>query len=112
MLEGLAFACRDVAERLAALGLAARDALVLGGGAQSRLWIQIRADALRLPHHVAARTDTCAIGAAMIAAVAAGIHGDLRAAAGLAEGPRAIIDPRGNLDEAYGRYQILTRRTS
>ena len=48
----------------------------------------------------------------MIAAVAAGIHVDLRAAAALAEAPRTIIDPGGNLDEAYERYQNLTRRTS
>jgi len=112
VLEGLAFACRDVAGRLRSLGLPTPHALVLGGGAQSRLWIQIRADALQIPHHVSARTDTSAIGAAMIAAVAAGIHADLRAAAALAEAPRTIIDPRGNLDEGYERYQNLTRRTS
>ena len=116
VLEGLAFACRDVAGRLTSLGLGSPHALVLGGGAQSRLWIQIRADALQIPHHIAARTDSSAIGAAMLAAVAAGIHKDLRAAAALAEAPRAIIDPRGNAraayDDAYGRYQNLTRRTS
>ena len=116
VLEGLAFACRDVAGRLSALGLRFPHALVLGGGAASRLWLQIRADALGLSHHVAARTDTSATGAAMIAAVAAGLHADLRAAAALAEPPRAIIDPDRNAkdayDEAYLRYQNLTRRTS
>jgi len=107
VLEGLAFACRDVAGRLASLGLAAPHVLVLGGGTQSALWLQIRADALGLPHHVAARADTSAIGAAMIAAVAGGVHRDLAAACALAPPPRAVITPRASLDEAYARYQAL-----
>lgn len=112
ILEGLAFACRDVATRLRSLGLAIPHALVLGGGTASSVWLQIRADALQLPHHVAARSDTSAIGAAMIASVAAGIHGDLSRAAATAPPPRSVITPRENLDEAYARYQILARRTS
>jgi xylulokinase len=107
VLEGLAFACRDVASRLASLGLAAPHVLVLGGGTQSALWLQIRADALGLPHHVAARTDTSAIGAAMLAAVAGDIHHDLATACALAPPPRAVITPAGSLDEVYARYRAL-----
>lgn len=107
VLEGLAFACRDVAERLGALGLAATEAIVLGGGGRSAVWTQLRADALGLPHRVAARTDTCAIGAAMIAAVAAGIVPDLVAAAALAEPPGAPVLPRASLDAPYARYRAL-----
>ena len=107
VLEGLAFACRDVATRLASLGLAAPHVLVLGGGTQSALWLQIRADALGLPHHVAARPDTSAVGAAMIAGVAGGLCPDLAAACALAPPPRAVITPRASLDEPYARYQSL-----
>jgi xylulokinase len=112
ILEGLAFACRDVATRLRSLGLAIPHALVLGGGSASAIWLQIRADALQLPHHVAARSDTSAIGAAMIASVAAGVHADLCRAAACAPPPRTIVTPRASLDDAYARYQILARRTS
>jgi xylulokinase len=112
VLEGLAFACRDVATRLRSLGLAIPHALVLGGGSASSVWLQIRADALQLPHHVAARSDTSALGAAMIASVAAGIHGDLSRAAATAPPPRTVIAPRASLEDAYARYQNLARRTS
>ncbi|HUJ60516.1 MAG TPA: FGGY family carbohydrate kinase [Kofleriaceae bacterium] len=105
VLEGLAFASRDVAQRLAALGVAARDAVVLGGGARSRTWMQLRADALGMPHHAAARADSCAVGAAMIAAVAVGQLRDLAAAAALAPGHAATFVPCGTLDEAYARYR-------
>jgi len=112
VLEGLAFACRDVATRLRSLGLAIPHALVLGGGSASDVWLQIRADALQIPHHVAARSDTSALGAAMIASVAAGIHGDLSRAAATAPPPRSVVSPRASLDDAYARYQNLARRTS
>lgn len=111
VLEGLAFACRDVVERLAALGLPAHEVVALGGGAQSRTWLQLRADALGRPHHAAARADTCAIGAAMIAAVAAGVVTDLAAAAALALPPVATFVPQRSLDEAYARYRAILART-
>ena len=107
VLEGLAFASRDVVERLAALGLDTRDVLVLGGGAASAVWTQIRADVLGRPHHVAARTDTCAVAAAMIAAVAAGAHPDLRAAAACAPPSATIVTPGACPDAAYARYRRL-----
>jgi xylulokinase len=107
VLEGLAFACRDVASRLGGLGLPLREAVVLGGGGRSKVWTQIRADALGIPHHVAARTDTCPIGAAMIAAVATGAVPDLRAAAARVPKPQLVAVPQGDLDAAYARYHTL-----
>jgi xylulokinase len=111
VLEGLAFAARDVIERLAGLGLPAHHVLLLGGGARSRVWNQIRADVTGRPHHVAARTDATPVGAAMIAAVAAGLAPDLAALAALAPPPAAtyLPDPRTAepAAEAYRRYQRL-----
>lgn len=107
ILEGLAFASRDVAQRLVALGLPAREVIVLAGGGQSQVWTQIRADALGLPHRAAARTDTSAVGAAMIAAVAAGALHDLHSAAALAPAHSAAVMPQRSLDEAYDRYRRL-----
>jgi xylulokinase len=107
VLEGLAFACRDVVDRLAELGLATREVLILGGGGASDVWNQIRADALGRPHHVAARTDTSAIGAAMLAAVAAGLVPDLAAACALSPPTARTFLPARPLDEAYARYRQL-----
>ncbi len=108
ILEGLAFAERDVVDRLAALGLPTSRVLVLGGGARSTTWTQIRADAVGRPHEIAARAqDTCAIAAAMIAAVAVGMQPDLVAAARTAPSPIATISPQVSLDDAYARYRVL-----
>lgn len=111
VLEGLAFATRDVAVRLGELGLPARAVLLLGGGAQSRVWTQIRADVLGLPHHVAAHIDATPIGAAMIAAVAAGLAPDLATLAARVPAPAATFIPDASAAplaaEAYARYRRL-----
>jgi len=111
VLEGLAFAARDVVVRLGELGLATRDVLLLGGGARSRVWAQLRADVLGLPHHVAARTDATPIGAAMLALVAAGAAPDLATLAARVPPPSATFAPDAAAGQAaaaaYGRYQRL-----
>ncbi|MGF1611543.1 MAG: FGGY-family carbohydrate kinase, partial [Kiloniellales bacterium] len=71
VLEGCAFAMRDVLERLRAMGVALDSILLLGGGARSRLWVQIRADLAGLPVEVPRVVDASPLGAAMLAAVAA-----------------------------------------
>jgi xylulokinase len=111
VLEGLAFACKDVADRLVAMKLPISDVLLVGGGAKSRVWAQLRADALGLPHRVAANPDTSPLGAAMIASVAAGIHADLAAAAGLVSTVTDEVSPNPDaaapLAAAYRRYRLL-----
>ena len=111
VLEGLAFACKDVADRLVAMKLPVADVLLVGGGAKSRVWAQLRADALGLPHRVAADPDTSPLGAAMIASVTAGIHVDLAAAARHVSTVTDEVSPNPDaaapLAAAYRRYQLL-----
>lgn len=108
VLEGTAFACRDVVERLATLGVATDRVLLSGGGSRSALWRQIRADVLGRPHELAARDDSGAIAAAMLAAVAAG---ELRLdeLEGQAGAPRPGTEPdaanRDAIERAYQRYR-------
>ncbi len=110
VMEGCAFAMRDVVDRLTAIGAGGDRLLLLGGGGRSALWAQIRADVSGLPVDVAARADTCPLGAAMLAAVAAGIVTDLHACAALVARRGATVDPaadRDAVDEAYARYRRL-----
>jgi xylulokinase len=85
--------------------------LLLGGGARSQLWAQIRADVLGLPTEISSRVDSSPVGAAMLAAVAAGLIENLHQAAGMVRAPAALLAPaaatRGAYGEAYGRYRRL-----
>jgi xylulokinase len=111
LLEGCAFAMRDVADRLRALGVETQDVLLLGGGARSRIWTQMRVDVLGLPGRVPARVDTSPLGAAMLAAVAAEILPDLIAAADLVRAePAALLNPNPQDAEAYAQAYAGYRR--
>jgi xylulokinase len=111
LLEGCAFAMRDVADRLQDMGAEFAALLLLGGGARSRLWAQMRADILGLPVLVPSRVDTSPVGAAMLASVASGQTADLRTTAELAQETIAPILPiasnRGAYQEGYARYRRL-----
>lgn len=112
VLEGLAFQTRDVVDRLRAMQLPARAVLLVGGGARSRIWAQLRADVLGLAHRTLGNVDTSPLGAAMIAAVAAGVHPDLASAARLvaAPGETFVAAPSPAFEEAYQRYRALGER--
>jgi xylulokinase len=111
LLEGCAFAMRDVTERLAQMGLATDSILLLGGGARSPFWAQMRADVTGLPVLLPEQADSSPVGAAMLAAVAAGLVGDLRHAASLVlhetRTLRPTADQQAAYDAAYGRYRRL-----
>lgn len=77
VLEGCAFAMRDVLERLRSMEVPVKSILLLGGGARSRLWARIRADVSGIPVVVPSRLDTSSMGAAMLASVAANIQPNL-----------------------------------
>jgi xylulokinase len=101
---------RDVVDRLADLGVATEAIWLLGGGARSGVWAQIRADVCQRPVHVSRRPDTCPLGAAMLAAVAAGVMADLGACAErIVEGDRVVVQPAepAVLDRGYRRYREL-----
>jgi len=110
-LEGCAFAMRDVVARLREMEIAAESLLLLGGGAKSRIWAQIRADCTGLPAEVPALTDTSPVGAAMCAAVAGGLHDSLLACAALVGEIAATVAPdparRAAYDEAFDAYHRL-----
>jgi sugar (pentulose or hexulose) kinase/phosphoglycerate dehydrogenase-like enzyme/ribulose-5-phosphate 4-epimerase/fuculose-1-phosphate aldolase/putative sterol carrier protein len=107
VVEGLAFAVRANREVLARAAGAAPGALFATGGlSRSALWTQLLADVLDAPLRVAASPETSAFGAALCAAVGAGVFPDLESAArALARpGRTALPDP-----ERAARYDELYR---
>ena len=111
VLEGCAFAMRDVLERLQEMGVAIGSILLLGGGARSRVWPQMRADLTRLPVRVPAVVDTSPLGAAVLASVAAGLQPNLLEAARRVASETVITEPDAAratpYEDAYAAYLKL-----
>ena len=110
VLEGCAFAVRDIVDRLAELGLGSRTLRVVGGGARNRLALQIRADVTGLRVEAPRESEATALGAAIVAAVAVGWYRDLDdAAASTRDTSPFVAEPiPANVEvyaEAYDRYR-------
>ena len=112
LLEGCTFALRDIVDRLDAMGLVGDEIRVVGGGARSPLWLQMKADVTGRSVRVMASDESTALGAAMLAAVGGGIFAGLdEAVERLATLEPRVYEPNpattGAYDDAYGRYRAL-----
>jgi xylulokinase len=112
VLEGCAYALRDIVDRFASLGLGGDELRVVGGGARSQAWLQIKADVTGRPIRALEGDFATSAGAAMLGAVALGWFDDLDEAAGqcIRLAPEQIL-PRTELaglyDESYAAYRRL-----
>jgi xylulokinase len=112
ILEGSAFALRDILTAMREAGLDVRRLAIVGGGAKGPLWRQIKADVTGLPVRVPVSVETTATGAAILAAVGAGVHGTVREAVDAFVAFRPEVhepDPKAAdaYDEAYARYRSV-----
>lgn len=106
--EATTFGTRHILEDMVAHGFSPREMVISGGGAQSKLWLQLHADICGLPVVLTAEPEATALGSAICAAVGAGAFPDLRAAANVMVHEQARIEPnqehRARYDTLYERY--------
>jgi xylulokinase len=111
VLEGVAYGLRDSLDLVCELGDRPTLGRVSGGGARSKLWLQIVASVLELPLERVAVDEGAAFGAAILGGVAAGVWPDVHAAVAATVAPRERIEPVDEWVEVYRqqreRYRAL-----
>lgn len=112
LLEGNAFALRDVLDAMGMAGLEPSELVCVGGGARGDLLLEIRADVTDLPVTRPMDVETTARGAAMLAAAGSGLHPDVPTAVERMAGTRrdpVLPDPDRHAvyTAAYQRYRDL-----
>jgi xylulokinase len=111
VLEGVAFGLRDSIELLRELGVPPEKGRVSGGGARSRLWLEIVASVLGLPLELTVVEEGSAYGAALLAGVAGGAFPDARHAVAACVRARDSVEPNPAwapaYDEGYARFRAL-----
>ena len=110
ILEGSAYAVRDITDQMQAIGLELQELRVVGGRAKSRLWNQIKADVTGLPVAVPQTTETTALGAALLALVGAGAYAKLSEACERVVRIVERLEPRPRNHAAYEEYYQLYRQ--
>lgn len=95
LLESTAFGARSIIECFEASGIGVKKIMAIGGVARkSKLGMQILADVTNRTIHVTASDQSCAIGAAVFAATAAGLYPDVFAAQkALSAGTERVHEP-------------------
>ena len=101
VMESIAYAIRANIEQLEEVSGRNADRVAIGGGMSRGPLPRILADVLGRPIEVARAPETSAIGAAILTAVAVGIHPSLEAAIEAMAGGRATIQPDPAVSAAY-----------
>jgi FGGY-family pentulose kinase len=108
LYEATACGTRHILEDASAHGLRVSRIFLGGGGAKSPLWLQIHADILKRPIYLTREVESCALGAAMAATLAAGIYPDFGAAASEMVQIERTVAPNPAIaavyDDLFARY--------
>ena len=111
LMEGVCYEMRLNTDCLNNAGIKFERLHAAGGGANSRVWMQMKADILNIPVTALQSTEAGAVGSAMMTGVATGIFGDLRSAAKIFVQEKETYFPRLEMhekyNEIYGRYKKL-----
>jgi xylulokinase len=111
VLEGVAYGLRDSLELLRELGVDAQVARASGGGARSRLWLEIVASVLGVPLELTEVEEGSAYGAALLAGVSNGVFANAQEAVARCVRVRDRVEPNEawgrEYDEGYARYRAL-----
>ena len=111
MMEGVCYEMVLNMEWLDRAGIRPDRLRATGGGASSKVWMQMKADMLNVPIVSLGNAEAGAVGCAMMAGIATGVFSDLQDAAKvmITEGPTYY--PRKEQHEAYmthySRYREL-----
>ncbi|WP_347490097.1 FGGY-family carbohydrate kinase [Desulfoscipio sp. XC116] len=104
LLEGLAYAVRDGRERIEKrTKVPIRELFVCGGGSKSDQMMQITADVFGLPAARTAVYEASGLGAAVLAALGAGLHADLETAVREMTAVGRVFAPHARSVEIYDK---------
>ncbi len=106
-MEGVAYEMRLNYEALAGSGIHFRKLHATGGGAKSRVWMQMKADILGLPITALKTVDAGTVGSAMLTGIAVGLFTDLSDAAEHMVQETETYLPRPEMHEKY--MQVYAR---
>ena len=109
ILEGVAYGMRDSLEIIKQMGVPITEIRASGGGARSRLWRQIQADISGVPMVTINVDEGPAYGAALLAAVGAGLFGSVEEACDASISVCDRVEPSKEASAIYEKYYSVYR---
>ena len=103
-MEGVCYEMRLNMDKLKAAGVEVKALRATGGGARSRVWMQMKADILNVPITALRSEEAGAAGSAMLVGVACGVFKDLKEAAKALVTTAETYMPRAEVHALYETY--------
>ena len=100
-MEGVAYEMRLNYEALSGSGIHFEKLNATGGGAKSKVWMQMKADVLNLPITALKTSEAGTVGSAMLTGIAVGVYKDLQDAADHMVQETDTYYPRPEMHEKY-----------
>lgn len=107
VMEGVIYSQRQNLDILRGMGVQPQSMLACGGGARSPFWRQMMADVLGLPVQTVQVPESPALGAAILAGVAAGVYPDVPSACAALVRPGEPLLPDAERSAAYEPFYRL-----
>jgi len=109
ILEGVALSMRERLEALEEAGVPVKKIMLIGGGARSRIWNQIKADVMGIPMIRMDVDEAGPLGGAILAGTGVGIFKDVAKVAERRAAVREIFKPKPDVHAKYEKlYKIYT----
>ena len=103
-MEGVAYEMRINYEALSGSGIHFKKLHATGGGARSKLWMQMKADVLNLPITALKTADAGTVGSAMLTGIAVGLFSDLEDASAHMVQEMETYYPREEKHKQYMKF--------
>lgn len=109
-MEGVVYEMRLNMDKLREAGVTVKALRATGGGARSKVWMQMKADILNIPVTALRSEEAGAAGSAMLVGIAVGAFANLEEAARIMVVPRDTYYPRQDVHDQYeSTYRRYTK---
>lgn len=110
VMEGVAYSLRDCAEVMREMGVNVSDMMACGGGGTSPVWRQMLADLYACPVKTTLNKEGPALGAALLAAVGAGLYKSVPEACKAVIQPERVQEPVAENTAGYEKVYALYKK--
>lgn len=111
IMEGTAYVLRDYVEHVRSIGINPSSIVVAGGGAQGKVWQQIKTDVLGASTLSSKNHEVTVLGAAILAAVGVGLYDSVEQAVSRIVSWHDETVPEKNATESYSRLYPIYRES-
>ncbi|MBQ7293072.1 MAG: xylulokinase [Clostridia bacterium] len=109
-MEGVSFSLKACLEIFAQIGVEPNKTVLCGGGAKSSLWRNMLTDVFDTETCTSSSTESCALGAAILAGVASGVYKTVKEGCVKSVFENDVLSPNSERTAAYKKYYSIYKK--